>query len=366
VFERRAMDPIKTVIVGATGVVGQQFVLALNDHPWFTISCLAASKRSSGKIYSEALKDEETGSLRWFCDEPPPESVLDMVVEDVDNLNFSDVDLVFSAVGSKVARQLEGMIAEKKPVISTARSYRYDKDVPILVPGVNFGHAKLIDVQRKTRGWKGFVVTQPNCTAIGLVYSLKPLLDCFGLERVLMTSLQAISGAGRSPGVIALDILENVIPYIPGEEEAVETETLKILGRYQLGTITPAEFHVSSTCTRVNVRDGHTESIFVSTSKPCTVEEVTEAMRTFDGGLSDLSLPSAPKHLVVVRDNPYRPQPRLDRNTEGGMATVVGRIRNDTALSNGVKYVLLSHNTKMGAAKGAVLVAEYLVKEDYI
>jgi aspartate-semialdehyde dehydrogenase len=325
-LERIAMDSIKTVIVGATGVVGQQFVLALNDHPWFTISCLVASKRSSGKVYSEALKDEKTGSLRWFCDEPPPEPVLDMVVEDIDDLDFSDIDLVFSAVGSKVARSLEGMIAEKRPVISTARSYRYDKDVPILVPGVNFDHAKLIDVQRKKRGWKGFVVTQPNCTTIGLVYSLKPLIDCFGLERVLMTSLQAISGAGRSPGVIALDILENVIPYIPGEEEAVETETLKILGRIQFETITPAEFL----------------------------------------GLGELGLPSAPKHLVVVRDDPYRPQPRLDRNTEGGMATVVGRIRDDLALNNGVKYVLLSHNTKMGAAKGAVLVAEYLVKEDYI
>lgn len=365
-LERRTMDPIKTVIIGATGVVGQQFVLALNNHPWFTISCLVASKRSSGKIYSEALKDEKTGSLHWFCDEPPPEAVLDVVVKDIDGLDFSDIDLVFSAVGSKVARPLEGMIAEKKPVISTARSYRYDKDVPILVPGVNFNHAKLIDVQRKKRGWKGFIVTQPNCTTIGLVYSLKPLLDRFGLERVLMTSLQAISGAGRSPGVISLDILDNVIPYIPGEEEAVETETLKILGRIQTETITPAEFLVSSTCTRVNVREGHTESVFVSTSNSCTVEEVSEAMRTFDGGLGGLGLPSAPKHLVIVRDNPYRPQPRLDRNTEGGMATVVGRIRDDPALSNGVKYVLLSHNTKMGAAKGAVLVAEYLVKEDYI
>jgi len=360
------MDPIKTAIVGATGVVGQQFVLALNEHPWFTISCLAASERSRDKAYSEALKDEETGSLRWFCDEPPPESVLDMVVEDVENLNVSDIDLVFSAVGSKVARPLEGTIAEKRPLISTARSYRYDKDVPILVPGVNFEHIKLIDVQRKTRNWKGFVVTQPNCTTVGLVYSLKPLLDRFGLEQVLMTSLQAISGAGRSPGVIALDILENVIPYIPGEEEAVETETRKILGRHQFNTITPAEFHVSSTCTRVNVRDGHTESVFVSTRQPCTIEDVTEAMRAFDGGLSDLKLPSAPEHLLLVHDDPYRPQPRLDRNAEGGMATVVGRIRKDPALRNGVKYVLLSHNTKMGAAKGAVLVAEYLVKEDYI
>ena len=360
------MDPIKCAIVGATGVVGQQFVLALNEHPWFTISCLAASAQSVGKVYSEALKDEETRSLRWFCDEPPPESVLDMMVEDIEALTVSDIDLVFSAVGSRVARPLEGTIAEKRPLISTARPYRYEKDVPILVPGVNLDHTKLIEVQRKTRNWKGFLVTQPNCTTVGLVYTLKPLLDNFGLEQVLMTSLQAVSGAGRSPGVIALDILENVIPYIPGEEEAVERETRKILGEHQSDTIIPAEFHVSATCTRVNVRDGHTESVFVSTQNPCTVDDVAEVMRAFDGGLKDLKLPSAPRHLLLVYDDPYRPQPRLDRNTEEGMATIVGRIRKDPALRNGVKYVLLSHNTKMGAAKGAVLVAEYLVKEDYV
>lgn len=360
------MDKIKTAIVGATGVVGQQFVVALADHPWFEISCLAASKRSKDKAYSDALRDAETGSLQWFCDEQPPTDVLDMVVQDVDALDFSDIDLVFSAVGSKVARPLEGQIAEKRPVVSTARAYRYDRDVPILVPGVNLEHAKLISVQRKKRGWRGFVVTQPNCTTIGLVYSLKPLLDCFGLERVLMTSLQAVSGAGRSPGVIALDIIENVVPYIPGEEDAVERETLKILGRYRVTNIVSADFKVSCTCTRVNVRDGHTVSAFVSTTRPCTVEDVADAMRAFNGGLDDLGLPSAPKHLLLVHDDPYRPQPRLDRNAEGGMATVVGRIREDLALNNGVKYVLLSHNTKMGAAKGAVLVAEYLVKEDYV
>ena len=360
------MDKIRTAIVGATGVVGQQFVVALTDHPWFEISCLAASQRSKDKAYSDALRDAETGSLRWFCDEPPPTDVLDMVVQDVATLNFSGIDLVFSAVGSNAARPLEGQIAEKKPVVSTARAYRYEGDVPILVPGVNLAHAQLISVQRRERGWQGFVVTQPNCTTVGLVYSLKPLLDRFGLERVLMTSLQAVSGAGRSPGVSALDIIENVVPYIPGEEEAVERETRKILGHYRGQTITPADLRVSCTCTRVNVRDGHTVSVFVSTTRPCTVADVAAAMRAYHGGLDDLGLPSAPTHLLIVHDDPYRPQPRLDRNTEGGMTTVVGRIREDLALDNGVKYVLLSHNTKMGAAKGAVLVAEYLVKEAYV
>jgi aspartate-semialdehyde dehydrogenase len=328
------MDKIRTAIVGATGVVGQQFVVALTDHPWFEISCLAASTRSKDKAYSDALRDAETGSLRWFCDEPPPTDVLDMVVQDVATLNFSGIDLVFSAVGSNA--------------------------------GVNLTHAQLISVQRRERGWRGFVVTQPNCTTVGLVYSLKPLLDRFGLERVLMTSLQAVSGAGRSPGVSALDIIENVVPYIPGEEEAVERETRKILGHYRGQTIIPADLRVSCTCTRVNVRDGHTVSVFVSTTRPCTVADVAAAMKAYRGGLDDLGLPSAPTHLLIVHDDPYRPQPRLDRNTEGGMTTVVGRIREDIALDNGVKYVLLSHNTKMGAAKGAVLVAEYLVKEAYV
>jgi aspartate-semialdehyde dehydrogenase len=360
------MDKLKTAIIGATGVVGQQFILALEKHPWFQLSSLAASKRSANKTYSKAIQDERTGSLQWFCDKACPPSYLDMTVSDVEDLNLSNIDLVFSAVGSDVARSLEGKIAEKKPVISTTRAYRYDKDVPVIIPGVNFDHDKLINVQQKSRGWDGFIVPQPNCTTTGLVITLKPLLDCFGLETVIMTSLQAVSGAGRSPGVIALDVIDNIIPYIPREEEAVETETLKILGKCVGTSINPATFKISCTCTRVNVRDGHTESVFVSTKRACSVDEVRNAMKTYDGGLNSLNLPSSPEHLLIVHDNPFRPQPRLDRNSEDGMATVVGRIRKDPALSNGIKYILLSHNTKMGAAKGAVLVAESLFKKQYI
>jgi len=360
------MNKLKAAIVGATGVVGQQFVVALQNHPWFEISCLAASKRSAGRAYLDALKDAETGGIRWFCDDQPKQDVLKMKVEEARELNLTGLDLVFSAVESNVARRLEPRFAEKKPVISTASAFRYEDDVPILVPGVNSEQAKILEVQREKRGWHGFITTQPNCTTTGLVITLKPLQDVFGVKKIIMTSLQAVSGAGRSPGVIALDIIDNVIPYIPGEEEKVQTETLKILGEYSGGKIKAAEIKLSCTCTRVNVRDGHTEAVFASTKRNCTVEEAKEVFKSFGGDLVDLRLPSAPDKMIVVNDDPFRPQPRLDRNTYDGMATTVGRIRKDNALENGIKYVLLSHNTKMGAAKGAILVAEYLAKAGYI
>ena len=360
------MDKIKVAIIGATGVVGQQFILALQDHPWFTISNLTASSESSNKSYLNALRDPKTRALRWFSNALPPSSVLELPVSDLHNIDLNNIDLVFTAVGTHIARNIEGKLAKYKPVISTARAYRYEPDIPIILPGINLSHISLIRVQQKKRAWKGFIIPQPNCTATGLAYSLKPILDGFGLEKVLMTSLQAVSGAGRSPGVSALDIIGNVIPYIPGEEEAVEKETGKILGSLTDNlTITPAPFSLSCTCTRVGVLDGHTESVFLSTHKPCTVNDVREAMRHYSESNS-LNLPSAPQQLLVIQDDPYRPQPRLDLMTEDGMATTIGRIRKDTTLKNGIKYVLLTHNTKMGAAKGAVLVAEFLYKERYI
>ena len=360
------MDKIKVAIIGATGVVGQQFILALQDHPWFTVSDLTASSESSNKSYQNALRDPKTGALRWFSSERPPSSVLELPVSELHDINLDNIDLVFTAVSTQIACNIEGKLAKHKPVISTARAYRYEPDIPIILPGINLSHASMIPVQQKKRAWKGFIIPQPNCTATGLAYSLKPILDEFGLEKVLMTSLQAVSGAGRSPGVSALDIIGNVIPYIPGEEEAVEKETTKILGSLTDSfTITPAPFSISCTCTRVGVLDGHTESVFLSTHSPCTVNEVREAIRHYSE-MNTLNLPSAPQHLLIVQDDPYRPQPRLDLMTEAGMATTIGRIRKDPTLKNGIKYVLLSHNTKMGAAKGAVLVAEFLYNEKYI
>jgi len=353
---------LRTAIVGATGIVGQQFLVALHDHPWFEVRGLAASERSAGKRYAQALRDDKTGGLRWYCSEEPPEEFLDMSVGTTQDLNLAEYDLVFTAIDGEQARTLEPEIARKVPVVSTASAFRYEADTPLIVPGVNSEHAPLVEVQRRNRGWRGFIAPIPNCTTTGLAITLKPLFDEFGLDTVLMTSLQAASGAGRDPGVLALDIVDNVIPFIPKEEEKVQRETLKILGRLEGPGIRPAPFGVSCTCTRVNVREGHTESVFVSTTRENTVEKVIETLRRFDGDLRELGLPSAPSEMIVVHGDPFRPQPRLDRDRNGGMTTVVGRVRKDEALRNGVKYVLVSHNTKMGAAAGAVLLAELLEK----
>ncbi len=360
------MDKITVGLLGATGEVGQKFVINLQKHPWFELKELYASERSAGKRYLDALKDEGTGALRWFCEEKPSEEALEMTVENADTIDVSNLDVVFSAVESDVARKLEPKFASKTAVVSTASTFRYEDDVPILIPGVNSEQVKLVEEQKKRRGWEGFITTQPNCTTTGMAITLKPLLDRFGIRMVIMTSLQALSGAGRSPGVIGLDILDNVIPYIPREEEKAQTETMKILGKYTEGKIVPANIKVSCTCTRVNVLEGHTEAVFLSTAKKCSVSEVKEAFQDFGKDLSELKLPSAPKKMIIINDDPFRPQPRLDRNNDDGMATTVGRIREDTALENGIKYVLVSHNTKMGAAKGAVLMAEHLHEEKYL
>ena len=355
----------RVAVVGATGIAGQQFLAALAGHPWFEVVALAASERSAGKTYAQAIRDPKSGARRWWCNEEPSASVLDLPVVEASTLDASSVDVVFSAVESDVACELEPRYARTTAVVSTASAFRYDEDVPILVPGVNLGHARLIEQQRRSRGWKGFVTPLPNCTTMGLVITLKPLLDRFGLRSVFMTSMQGISGAGRSPGVVALDILDNVIPYIPNEEEKVVRETGKILGVLGEGGIAPAPVRLSATCTRTAVLEGHTESVVVATERPCSPAEAKAAMEEYGAELAALALPSAPRKLIVVHDDPYRPQPRLDRELDGGMATSVGRLRADTALENGLKYVLVSHNTKMGAAKGAVLVAEYLASVGY-
>jgi aspartate-semialdehyde dehydrogenase len=326
---------------------------------------VAASARSAGKKMVDAVKDDK-GASRWYCSDPLPAEVENLVVEDSAAMTTDGVRLVFSAVEADVARELEPKFAAAIPVISTASAFRYEPDVPIFLPGVNWDHAALIDVQRKKRGWKGFITPGPNCTTVGLAITLRPLDIAFGVEKVIMTSMQALSGAGRSPGVSAMDILDNIIPYIPKEEEKVERETQKILGKLAGDSVTPAPITVSCTCTRVNVLEGHTESVFVQLRRPARLEDVKAVWREFGADLPAMGLPSAPKHLVVVRDDPFRPQVRLDRDEEGGMSTVVGRLREDPVFANGIKYMLVSHNTRMGAAKGAILVAEYLTKKGYI
>jgi aspartate-semialdehyde dehydrogenase len=334
---------MKAGIVGATGIVGQQFLVALKGHPWIEIAALAASERSAGRSYKEAITDAQSGAVRWFCQEPPVEEVMPMPVQNAIEMDVSALDIIFSAIESDQAKILEPKFASDKAVISTASAFRYDEDVPILIPGINSEHAKLIDVQRKARGWKGFITPIPNCTTTGLAITLKPVCESFGVNAVIMTSMQALSGAGRSPGVIGLDILDNVIPFIAGEEEKVQRETQKILGSFAGNSVNPAKF-----------------------KKACEADEVARAMREYVGSPGDTDLPSAPRHMIIVHEDPFRPQPRLDRDAEDGMATVVGRIRKDNVLKNGIKYVLVSHNTKMGAAKGAVLVAELLIREGYI
>lgn len=355
---------LRVAIVGATGIAGQQFVDALRDHPRFEIAVLAASERSAGRSYGEALRDVKTGALRWWCAGAPPAATLDLPVVAGARLDAEEVDLVFSAIESDVARELEPKWAAARPVVSTASAYRYEEDVPLLIPGVNLDHAPLLHAQRKRRGWRGFVVPIPNCTTTGLAIALKPLHVRVGVERVAVTSMQGISGAGRSPGVVALDILDNVVPFIPGEEEKVARETRKILGTLGAGTITPARCVVSATCTRAAVLEGHTEAVSVSLGAPCSPEEAAVTMRAWDGGVA--GLPSAPTRLITVLDDPFRPQPRLDRDADGGMTTSVGRLRPDELWPHGLRFVLVSHNTKMGAAKGALLLAEALDRDGYL
>src|SRR5438445_9972611 len=350
----------RVAVVGATGIAGQQFLVALAGHPWFEVTALAASARSAGRPYGDAIRDA-SGARRWWCSEEPAPELLGLPLEDAARLDPARVDLVFAAVESDAARELEPLYARAVPVVSTAAAFRYEPDVPIALPGVNLAaHLPLLEQQRRRRGWKGFVLPLPNCTTVGLAISLKPLLDAFGLKRILMTSLQGISGAGRSPGVVALDIVDNVIPFIPKEEEKVAAETGKILGRLGEGGIEPHPAPVAATCTRVGVLEGHTLSIMVETTRPADPAAAAEAMRGFRGDYDGLDLPSAPAHPILVHDDPFRPQPRLDRDAAGGMATSVGRLRAEPALRNGLKYVALSHNTRMGAAQGAVLTAEHL------
>jgi len=351
---------VRVAIVGATGVTGQQFIAALSDHPRLAVTHLAASARSAGKSYSDAIR-QPSGQIAWYADAPLDPRIAALEVIEADAFDARQVDLVFSCVEAAPARELEPAYAEHVPVISTASAYRMESDVPLLIPGVNLDHAQLLERQRE-RGWKGFIAPNPNCTTVGLAITLAPLHRAFGVEHVHMVSMQAVSGAGRSPGVIALDILDNIIPFIPKEEEKVQVETQKILGRVAGGTVVPADFPVSCTCTRVPVIEGHTEAVHVRLSRAADADQIRAAWREFGAD----GYPSAPRALIHVHDDPFRPQVRLDRGLGDGMTTVVGRLRPDHSVANGWKYMLVSHNTKMGAAKGCILLAEHLIAEGII
>ncbi len=337
-------------ILGATGTVGQRVIHMLRNHPYFEVTALAASDRSEGKRFVEACN--------WKLPFEMPDAVKDMRVQPIKPP--LDCDVVISSLPSDIALETEGAFAAAGyAVISNSSSYRMHPDVPLVVPEINPDHLDIIPQQKKNRGYdKGYIVTNPNCTTIGLVMALAPLAQAFGLEAVMMTSMQAISGAGY-PGVSSMDIIDNVMPHFSGEEEKVEEEPQKILGTLSALQIESAPFKVSAQCNRVPVQDGHYECVRVNLSKPTTVAEVAAVLASFTGLPQELKLPTAPAHPIIVRTEPDRPQPRLDRDAEGGMATVVGRIAKDTIFD--FKFTLISHNTIRGAAGAAILNAELLV-----
>jgi aspartate-semialdehyde dehydrogenase len=338
-------------VLGATGTVGQRFVQLLEDHPEFEITALAASDRSAGKPFAEACAWKLAGSI--------PEYARGRTVQPIEPP--LDCDIVFSSLPSSVARETEEAFARAGyPVISNSSSYRMDEDVPLLIAEINHDHVGLIESQKKNRGFgKGFIVTNPNCAVIAIAPPLAALHRKFGVQSAVVTTLQAISGAGY-PGVPSLDIFDNVIPYIAGEEPKVETESQKILGQFTDGTVKNAEFVLSAQCFRVAVIDGHTASVRVDLSKKATLEEVVDAMTAFPS----LDLFSSPKQFIEVTDEPSRPQPRLDRDNGNGMAITVGRVFPDSVFD--YRFVAMSHNTVRGAAGSAVLNAELLISRGII
>ena len=358
------MDKKRVAIIGVTGSVGQEFVHSLHNHPWFKVTQIAASNRSAGKKYLDAIRDS-SGIISWDVGGEIPEYIKELTVKTIDELDVSQLDLVFSAVESEAARDIETKMAADLPVISTSSAYRYEEDVPILIPGINDEHAELLEIQKKNRNWKGWIAPLPNCTTTGLAITLKPLLEKYGAKKVLMTSMQAISGGGKS-GVSAMGITDNIIPYIPKEEGKVKLETRKILGKLKDGKIEDADIRVSCTCTRVPVLDGHTESVFVETTKEIDPMKAKETYDQYNKEISVAGLPSAPEKYYAFHEDPTRPQPRMERSVGDGMTTTIGRVEKEELFDHGLKYILFSHNKKMGSAKGAVLLAEMLYKKDKI
>lgn len=347
----------KVAILGATGAVGQRFIQLLDGHPWFEIEVLAASERSAGKKYQNACS--------WILDSEMPCEIAEMNVVNSDLKSVEEagnVDIVFSSLPAEVAKPLEIEFAKEYPVFSKASAHRLEEDVPLLIPEVNPDHLALISIQRKRRKWNGFICTDPNCSTIQLAMTLKPLM-AYGVSNVIVSTMQALSGAGY-PGVASLDIIDNVIPYIQGEEEKMQRETLKILGKSDGSKVCPASFRMSTSCNRVNVRDGHVECVFVKLQSKPSIKEIEEAFKSFSGKPQELKLPSAPKRPIIVRNEPSRPQPRFDRDAGEGMSITVGRLREDPVLT--IKYICLGHNTIRGAAGASLLSAELAAKEGYI
>ena len=337
-------------ILGATGTVGQRFLQLLEGHPQFEVTALAASGRSQGKTYAE--------SCAWRLPGEMPERARNIVVEAPQPP--LDCDLIFSSLPGDIAREVEGSFADTGyPVISNSSAYRMDEDVPLLIPEVNHEHLALLDKQRALhKERKGFIVTNPNCSTIMLALALAPLHARFGIEAVIATTMQALSGAGY-PGVASLDIIDNVLPFIANEEEKIESETRRILGRFSGEGVTRAPFAVSAQTNRVNVSDGHLAAVRVKLQRKAEPEEVRGTLASFTSLPQELKLHSAPEQPIIVRSEVDRPQPRLDRDAGRGMSVSVGRIARDTVMD--YRFVTLSHNTIRGAAGAAILNAELLI-----
>ncbi len=350
-----SQSQIPVAVLGATGSVGQRFISLLDQHPWFKVVALAASDRSVGQKYSEAA--------RWVLNDPMPEYAREMIVVPA-TPECIDAKIVFSALHNEIAKDLEPQFAQAGfAVCSNASSYRRGEDVPLLLPEINADHIQLVKAQRQQRGWSGCILTNPNCTSTGLTVALKTLDDAFGVKKVFAVSLQALSGAGY-PGVPSLDIIDNVIPNINGEEEKVEWEPRKMLGKLNGSKVDLADIKFSVHTNRVAVIDGHTVCASVELARPADPEAAEAVLRDYRAPASARELPSSPRPVIEVRSEADRPQPRLDRLTGKGMTTVVGRLRGDPILD--LKFVVLSHNTIRGAAGGSIYNAELLVNENLL
>lgn len=349
------MKTFRVGVLGATGTVGQQIIHRLRKHPWFRVTALAASERSAGKRYADIV--------RWRISDPVPPDAAGITVQSLEtNL---DCDFCLSALDSSVAGPAELAFAQAGyPVISNSRNHRMEPDVPLLIPEVNPEHCALVAVQREKRKYtSGFIATNPNCSTAGLVVALKPIDDAFGIEAISVVTMQALSGAGY-PGVASLDATDNVIPYISGEEEKLESEPRKILGRLIDGAVEPATMRISAQCHRVPVIDGHMEAVSLKLRSHASPRDVADALREFTAEPQRRKLPSAPARPIEVREESDRPQTRLDRDAGEGMAVVVGRVRTCHVLD--IRLVLLSHNLGRGAAGAAILNAELLAETGYI
>ncbi len=357
------MKKFKVGIIGCTGMVGQRFALLLEDHPWFEVTAIAASPRSAGKSYSEVVKD------RWLMDSPIPKNIEDMIIFDAsaDIAKITElVDFVFCAVDMKKdeIKALEEAYAKAEcPVVSNNSAHRATPDVPMIIPEINDDHAEVIDAQRKRLGTKrGFISVKSNCSLQSYVPAIHPLMD-LGVTKALACTYQAISGAGKTFETMP-EIVDNIIPFIGGEEDKSENEPLKIWGKVEGDVIVNADGPaITSQCFRVPVTDGHTAAVFVSLDKKVSKEEIIKRWKEFKGAAQELDLPSAPKQFLNYFEEDNRPQAKLDRNLENGMAVSIGRLREDIIFD--YKFVCLSHNTLRGAAGGAVLMAELLCKKGY-